>query len=120
MAGYEASAEHELFYRGYGEAAVNDAALAFHRYERVVQDIVAYCDQLLLHQDRAADREPALERVKANFEPDGTLDRARHADPNLGRKHVVRKMMNLSFLALKKNLKTRVNYGFLRSGGSVF
>jgi spectinomycin phosphotransferase len=81
FAGYEASEEHALFYRGYGETVVDPVALAYHRYERIVQDIMAYCDQLLLHRDRAADREPAYERVTSNFVPDGTVEQARRADP---------------------------------------
>ncbi len=84
FAGYEPSEERELFYRGYGETVADDVALAYHRYERIVQDIAAYCDQLLLHHDRAADREPAYERVKSNFVTGGTLDQARRADATLG------------------------------------
>ena len=47
-----------LFYQGYGQAAVDQTVLAYYRYERIVQDIAAYCQQLLLTDEGGADPGP--------------------------------------------------------------
>jgi spectinomycin phosphotransferase len=40
--------EEGWFYQGYGEVEVNQPALAYYRYERIIQDIAEF-KQLLLH-----------------------------------------------------------------------
>lgn len=49
--------EVDLFYRGYGDVEINKDLLAHYRYERILEDIVVYCEQLLLianneHRDK--------------------------------------------------------------------
>jgi spectinomycin phosphotransferase len=73
--------EEELFYRGYGDTAIDRAALAYYRYERVVEDIAAYCEELLLTDAWGAGREVAYGYLASNFAPDGTIARAERADP---------------------------------------
>lgn len=75
------AAEETFFYQGYGPTAVNQTALAYYRYERIIQDIAAYCEQLLLTDDGGEDRPQALHYLASNFLPDGTLAIARQADP---------------------------------------
>ncbi|MBK7319725.1 hypothetical protein [Candidatus Villigracilis affinis] len=65
-----------LFYEGYGYADLDQAALAYYRYERIIQDIAAYCDQLLLTNEGGEDREPSYQYLASNFLPDGTLELA--------------------------------------------
>lgn len=72
--------EHALFYQGYGQTPIDQAALAYYRYERIVQDIAAYCDQLLLSDEGGDDRPLALHYLRSNFTPDGTIAIARAAD----------------------------------------
>ncbi len=72
--------EAELFYQGYGPTDVNRAAIAYYRYERIIEDIAAYCDEVLLSQTSSADDQQALENVISNFRPGGTLQRAEEAD----------------------------------------
>jgi spectinomycin phosphotransferase len=49
MGGWRMPQEEEtLFYRGYGSTVVDPIALAYYRYERIVQDIAVYCEQLFL------------------------------------------------------------------------
>ncbi|HPN53557.1 MAG TPA: phosphotransferase [Anaerolineaceae bacterium] len=72
--------EEMLFYRGYGPTPVNPAALAYYRYERIVEDIAAFCEQLLLSNDGGADRPLGLHYLKSNFQPGNTIEAAYQAD----------------------------------------
>jgi len=74
------AAQLELFYRGYGDVPVDRAALAYYRYERIIQDMAAFCEQLLLTDAGGADREQALEWFKSNFLPGHELELARRTD----------------------------------------
>ena len=60
--------EERLFYQGYGPTTVNRKALDYYRCERVVEDIVAYSEQLLLTDGGGRDREPGLGKLIAAFE----------------------------------------------------
>jgi hypothetical protein len=60
--GSTAPEEERLFYQGYGQTAVDPVGLAYYRYERIVQDIAAFCKQLLLTDEGGADRQQALRR----------------------------------------------------------
>lgn len=75
------AAEETFFYQGYGPTAINQAALAYYRYERIIQDIAAYCEQLLLTDEGGEDRPQAFHYLASNFLPDGILAIAMRADP---------------------------------------
>ncbi len=77
--------EKELFYQGYGPVEINQAALAYYRYERIVQDIAAFCEQLLLSEDGGPDREQSLEYMVGQFRPHQEVAIARHTDHLLTR-----------------------------------
>ena len=49
--GHTPEEEEALFYEGYGRAEVFPVALAYYRCERIVEDIAAYCEQLLLSDE---------------------------------------------------------------------
>ncbi len=51
-------------------------ALAYYRYERIVEDIAAFCEQLLSSDEGGADREQALGFVVSLFEPNQVVERA--------------------------------------------
>jgi spectinomycin phosphotransferase len=70
--------DEALFYEGYGETVINFALLAYYRYERVIEDLVAYGEQLLLTGEGGADREEAYRRFTGNFEPGETIAIADH------------------------------------------
>lgn len=72
--------EEKLFYEGYGEAYIDFDALAYYRYERIVEDLAIYCEQLLLSDQGGEDREQSLYYLKSNFTAGGTLEIARRAD----------------------------------------
>lgn len=64
------------FFAGYGDVEIDRDALAYFRYERVVQDIAAFCDDIF----GGAGDEQSLRWLKANFAPGGTLEIARQQE----------------------------------------
>jgi spectinomycin phosphotransferase len=63
-----------LFYEGYGAAEINLPALAYYRYERVIEDLVVICEQLLSSNAGGADRERSLGWFTSNFESGQTIE----------------------------------------------
>jgi spectinomycin phosphotransferase len=81
LGGWRAPREEEsLFYQGYGPTQVSHEALAYYRYERIVQDIAVYCEQLLLTDEGGQDREQSLRYLRSNFLPRGTIEIAYRSD----------------------------------------
>jgi spectinomycin phosphotransferase len=78
--GFTPEEESTYFYQGYGPTEINPIALAFYRYERIIEDIALYCQQIFLSNKGEKDREQALVFVKSNFLPGGTIDVARSSD----------------------------------------
>jgi spectinomycin phosphotransferase len=78
-------AEHDehLFYEGYGQTAVDPVALAYYRYERIVQDIAAYCQQLLLTDEGGEDRPEGLRQLTSQFQPGAAIDMAYRTEKRL-------------------------------------
>jgi len=72
--GLSTQEEECQFYEAYGHVEVSRHALAYYRLERIVQDIAAYCEQLLLSDEGGADREQSLVYFKSNFLPGGTVE----------------------------------------------
>jgi spectinomycin phosphotransferase len=72
--------EEILFYRGYGQTEINPFALAYYRYERIIEDIAAYCQELLLTEEGGSDRVQSLQYLKSNFLPGGTIELAQWSD----------------------------------------
>lgn len=70
----EPEQEEALFYAGYGAAAINRAVLTYYRCERIVQDIAAYAEQLLLTEAGGDDRPAALANITSQFEPGAVID----------------------------------------------
>ncbi len=71
---WKSKRDEDLFYEGYGKTEIDFALLAYYRYERVIEDLVAYGEQLVLTGEGGADREPAYKRFTGNFEPGSTID----------------------------------------------
>ncbi|MBI1297587.1 phosphotransferase [bacterium] len=72
--GHSAAQEITLFFQGYGEAEVNAGGITYYRVERIVQDIAALCDQLVLSSGGDANRRQAFHWLKANFVPGGVIE----------------------------------------------
>jgi len=83
--GHTASEEETLFYRGYGQTQINPIALAYYRYERIVEDIAAFCEQLLLTNEGGEDRARSLHYLKSNFLPHDTIETAYESDKTLSK-----------------------------------
>ena len=66
--------EEAVFYEGYGKTEIDFVALAYYRYERIIEDLVAFCEQLLLTDEGGADREQAYRWFTSNFEPGQTIE----------------------------------------------
>ena len=66
--------EESRFYEAYGHVDVSQRALAYYRLERIIQDIAAYCEQLLLSDEGGVDREQSLAHFKSNFLPGSTIE----------------------------------------------
>lgn len=68
-----------IFYEGYGKhewGREATEAMAYFRFERIVQDFAAYCEQLLLTNGDRSDRERGYEYFVSNFSPRGTISMA--------------------------------------------
>ncbi len=78
--GHSAQAEETLFYQGYGQTQIDQSALAYYRYERIIQDIAVECEQIFLSNQGGADREQALHYLMSNFLPNHVLEITYKAD----------------------------------------
>ena len=68
--------EERSFYQGYGAIEVDPKALAYYRYERIIEDIAEFCKQLLLTSEGGDDREQAYTYLTSSFEPGGVVEAA--------------------------------------------
>ena len=72
--------DESIFYEGYGKTQIDFPMMAYYRYERVIEDLAAYGEQLLLTDEGGADREQAYERFTINFQPGQTIEIAEKTD----------------------------------------
>jgi spectinomycin phosphotransferase len=77
---WESKQDESVFYEGYGKGNIDFTVMAYYRYERVVEDLAAYGEQLLLTDEGGVDREQAYRRFTSNFEPGNTIEIARKTD----------------------------------------
>jgi spectinomycin phosphotransferase len=68
--------EEMLFYEGYGQVQINQAALAYYRCERVIEDLAIECRQIFSKTGSIEEREQALEFFESNFLPNHTIELA--------------------------------------------
>jgi spectinomycin phosphotransferase len=71
---WKSKREEAVFYESYGKTNVNLPALAYYRYERVIQDLAVISEQLLLANDGGADRERSYGWFTSNFESGQTIE----------------------------------------------
>jgi spectinomycin phosphotransferase len=81
---WNATEESAAFYRGYGPAKADPAAIAYYRYERIVEDTALACegifsaDAAVLAEARQ-DRALTLRYFNAQFEPGDVIEAADQA-----------------------------------------
>jgi len=71
---WKSEREIAMFYEGYGKTEINLSALAYYRYERVIEDLVVICEQLLTTDEGGADREQAHGWFTSNFASGQTIE----------------------------------------------
>ncbi len=81
--GWDTADAQAAFYQGYGPTRVDRLALAYYRYERIVQDLAEFCKQLLLTDEGGDDREQGYQYFASNFLPGHEIDLAVKIDPIL-------------------------------------
>jgi spectinomycin phosphotransferase len=69
-----------LFFQGYGTAEIDTIALAYFRYERTIQDVAAFCEQIFLTDGGGEDRERSYEFLTGLFLPGHEVDFAVNTD----------------------------------------
>jgi spectinomycin phosphotransferase len=84
---WQSKREEAVFYEGYGETEIHLSALAYYRYERVIEDLAVTCEQLLLSEEGGADRERSYGWFTSNFELGGTIEIAERTDKLLKPDH---------------------------------
>ena len=77
---WKSERDEAIFYEGYGNAEIDLRALAYYRYERIIEDLAVIGEQLLLTDEGGADRKQAYKWFTSNFEPGSTIDIAKHTD----------------------------------------
>ena len=80
---WHSAQEEALFYKGYGRTAIDPVALAYYRFERIVQDIAPYAQQLLLTEAGGNDRARTLQGIVRWFLPNGVVEMAHKAENTL-------------------------------------
>jgi spectinomycin phosphotransferase len=71
---WKSERDETIFYEGYGKTDIDFTMMAYYRHERVLEDLAAYGEQLLLTDEGGADREQAYRRFTVNFEPGQTIE----------------------------------------------
>jgi spectinomycin phosphotransferase len=75
--GWDKADSVAAFYRGYGPVEVDQAVLAYYRYERIVADIAEFCAHILESDAGAEDREQSATYFELMFSPGDVVDIAR-------------------------------------------
>ena len=75
--------EEDLFYKGYGPAEINPVALAYYRFERIVQDIAEWGELVLFTGEGGKDRARALQGFIRWFSPHDVVEMAYQAESSL-------------------------------------
>jgi spectinomycin phosphotransferase len=65
--------ENALFYEGYGRTEINAEAIAYYRYERIVEDIAIFYERITSADEGPQDRERSLSYLRSNFVSNGTI-----------------------------------------------
>lgn len=72
--------EIDQFYQGYGPTEIDRTALAYYRYERIVEDIAEYGERLMDADLGEADRRAGLAKFVVLFQPGHVVDMARRTE----------------------------------------
>jgi spectinomycin phosphotransferase len=76
---WNSAREEALFYRGYGQTEINPLALAYYRYERIIEDVAEYGERLLTTEG-GPDRAIGLGKFREQFGPNRVVEIAYRTD----------------------------------------
>lgn len=76
--------EEEWFYAGYGKVEIDRELLAYFRFERIVKDVVEFCEALFGNVGSPKEREVMLGHFAGMFAPNGVVEIAFRTDVLLG------------------------------------
>jgi len=68
--------EESLFYEGYGQVLINPYAMAYYRFERVIEDLAVSCEHIFSTSKENEDRRQSMEIIKSYFVENSPLDHA--------------------------------------------
>jgi len=68
--------EEVFFYDGYGQTLIDPVAMAYYRYERVIEDFAVCCEHIFSTQNDDEDRQQSMRIIKSYFLPNSPLDYA--------------------------------------------
>lgn len=71
---WDSAREETLFYQGYGATDIDPVALSYYRYERIVEDVASYGEQIFGEQGSVEDREEGLRQLMGQFRPGRLVD----------------------------------------------
>jgi spectinomycin phosphotransferase len=72
--GYTPQEEESMFYQGYGQTDINQIAITYYRYERIIMDIADDCDIIFQSDEGEETRKDVLEDAKNKFLPDHYIE----------------------------------------------
>ena len=75
----------DLFFQGYGPVEIDLSILAYYRYERIIQDIAEFCQQIFSRTGSEEDRAQAYRYFTGQFLPDNEVDIAFETDRTIHR-----------------------------------
>lgn len=75
--------EESLFYAGYGRTPINPVALAYYRFERIIQDIAEWGEKVLFTDEGGPDRARWLQGLNRWFSPHDVVAMAYQAENRL-------------------------------------
>jgi spectinomycin phosphotransferase len=75
--------EKEYFYQGYGTTDIDRTILTYYRYERIVEDIALYCQELMFAVGKDGDKPKKYQQFIDMFIPNGVVDIAFKTDKDL-------------------------------------
>jgi len=88
--GYKPQEEETMFYQGYGQTNINQNAIAYYRYDRILNDMAEDCHLIFLPDEEEENRKEALEDLKSMFLPNGKIEMATRADKVFKKSQVIK------------------------------
>jgi spectinomycin phosphotransferase len=80
---WNTSEEEALFYRGYGSTEMSAAALAYYRFERILEDIAPNAEKLFMQDASNIDLSKIRQGLADFFKPKGVVEMAYLAEKSL-------------------------------------